>query len=70
MLDAVSLHEIPGRAARSGQGPAPWPQVYGRWLAPWRLIAAKPRVIEPDYPRPDVGSYMLFVGPDAVVPPR
>jgi SAM-dependent methyltransferase len=41
------------------------PEVYGRWLAPWRLVAAKPRVIEPDYPRPDVGSYMLFVGPDA-----
>ena len=41
------------------------PEVYGRWLSPWRLVAAKPRVIEPDYPRPDVGSYMLFVGPDA-----
>jgi SAM-dependent methyltransferase len=40
------------------------PEVYGRWLSPWRLVAAKPRVIEPDYPRPDVGSYMLFVGPD------
>lgn len=41
------------------------PEVYGRWLAPWRFVAAKPRVIEPDYPRPDVGSYMLFVGPEA-----
>jgi len=41
------------------------PEVYGRWLSQWRLVAAKPRVIEPDYPRPDVGSYMLFVGPDA-----
>jgi SAM-dependent methyltransferase len=41
------------------------PEVYGQWLAPWRFVAAKPRVIEPDYPRPDVGSYMLFVGPDA-----
>jgi SAM-dependent methyltransferase len=39
------------------------PEVYGAWLAPWRLVAAKPRVIEPGYPRPDVGSYMLFVGP-------
>ena len=41
------------------------PEVYGRWLSPWRLVAAKPRIIEPDYPRPDVGTYMLFVGPDA-----
>jgi SAM-dependent methyltransferase len=41
------------------------PEIYNRWLSPWRLVAAKPRVIEPDYPRPDVGSYMLFVGPDA-----
>ena len=41
------------------------PEVYGRWLSGWRLVAAKPRVIEPDYPRPDVGSYMLFVGPEA-----
>jgi SAM-dependent methyltransferase len=49
------------------------PEVYSRWLAPWRFVAAKPRVIEPDYPRPDVGSYMLFVGPEADwegVPPR
>jgi SAM-dependent methyltransferase len=37
---------------------------YERWLAPWRLVATKPRVIEPDYPRPDVGTYMLFAGPD------
>ena len=41
------------------------PEVYSRWLAPWRFVAAKPRVIEPDYPRPDVGSYMLFVGPES-----
>ena len=39
------------------------PEVYTRWLAPWRFVAAKPRVIDPGYPRPDVGSYMLFVGP-------
>src|SRR6476659_6852065 len=41
------------------------PEVYGRWLAPWRLVAARPRVIEPGYPRPDVGTYLLFVGPDS-----
>jgi SAM-dependent methyltransferase len=41
------------------------PEVYGQWLAPWRLVAAKPRVIEPGYPRPDVGTYMLFVGPES-----
>ena len=41
------------------------PEVYARWLAPWRLVAARPRVIEPDYPRPDVGTYMLFVGPSS-----
>jgi SAM-dependent methyltransferase len=44
------------------------PEEYSRWLSPWRLVAAKPRVIEPDYPRPDVGSYMLFVGPDSSYP--
>ena len=41
------------------------PEVYGRWLSPWRFVAAKPRVIEPGYARPDVGSYMLFVGPES-----
>lgn len=41
------------------------PEVYGRWLAPWRLVAARPRVIEPGYPRPDVGTYLLFVGPES-----
>jgi SAM-dependent methyltransferase len=41
------------------------PEVYGAWLSPWRFVAAKPRVIEPGYPRPDVGSYMLFVGPES-----
>jgi SAM-dependent methyltransferase len=49
------------------------PEVYARWLAPWRLVAARPRVIEPDYPRPDVGTYLLFVGPESTwagVPPR
>ena len=33
---------------------------YESWLAPWRLVATKPRTIEPDYPRADVGTYMLF----------
>jgi len=36
---------------------------YQSWLAPWRLVATRRRVIEPDYPRPDVGTYMLFAGP-------
>ena len=33
---------------------------YEKWFAPWRLVATKPRTIEPDYPRADVGTYMLF----------
>ena len=36
---------------------------YQAWLDPWKLVATKRRSIEPDYPRPDVGTYMLFVGP-------
>lgn len=36
---------------------------YQSWLAPWRLVATRRRVIEPGYPRPDVGTYMLFAGP-------
>jgi SAM-dependent methyltransferase len=36
---------------------------YESWLAPWRLVATKPRTIEPDYPRVDVGTYMLFAAP-------
>jgi SAM-dependent methyltransferase len=36
---------------------------YQEWLAPWRLVASKRRTIEPGYPRPDVGTYMLFSGP-------
>lgn len=39
---------------------------YERWLAPWKLIATRRRAIEPDYPRPDVGTYMLFAGPACV----
>jgi SAM-dependent methyltransferase len=36
---------------------------YEAWLAPWKLVATKRRRIEPDYPRADVGTYMLFAGP-------
>ena len=36
---------------------------YEGWFAPWRLVATTRRSIEPDYPRPDVGTYMLFAGP-------
>ena len=36
---------------------------YAEWLAPWTLVATRARVIEPGYPRPDVGTYMLFAGP-------
>ena len=38
---------------------------YETWLAPWKLVAARRRSIEPDYPRLDVGTYMLFAGPDS-----
>jgi SAM-dependent methyltransferase len=38
---------------------------YAGWLAPWRLVATRQREIEPGYPRPDVGTYMLFAGPGA-----
>lgn len=41
------------------------PERYAEWLAPWTLVATRPRVIEPGYPRPDVGAYMLFAGPQA-----
>jgi SAM-dependent methyltransferase len=37
--------------------------VYAAWLAPWTLVTTRPREIEPGYPRPDVGTYMLFAGP-------
>jgi SAM-dependent methyltransferase len=36
---------------------------YETWLAPWTLVATRKRIIEPDYPRPDVGTYMLFRAP-------
>jgi SAM-dependent methyltransferase len=36
---------------------------YQEWLDPWKLVATRRRSIEPDYPRADVGTYMLFAGP-------
>jgi SAM-dependent methyltransferase len=36
---------------------------YEAWLAPWKLVATRPRTIEPGYPRADVGTYMFFAGP-------
>ena len=44
---------------------------YETWLAPWKLVATRRRSIEPGYPRPDVGTYMLFAGPASgqVTPP-
>jgi hypothetical protein len=38
---------------------------YEAWLAPWKLVATRRRLIEPGYPRADVGTYMLFAGPAA-----
>ena len=69
----ASRAAVPHMIGRGGGSIVLIASIYGRGLSPWRLVAAKPRVIEPDYPRPDVGSYMLFVGPDADwtgVPPR
>lgn len=40
-------------------------EMYAEWLAPWTLLATRPREIEPGYPRADVGTYMLFAGPAA-----
>ena len=33
---------------------------YEQLMAPMRLVETSPRRIEPTYPRPDVGTYMLF----------
>ena len=33
---------------------------YVEWMRPWTLTLSFPRRIEPGYPRPDVGTYMLF----------
>ena len=40
-------------------------KTYEAWLAPWKLVATRRRLIEPGYPRADVGTYMLFAGPAA-----
>jgi SAM-dependent methyltransferase len=39
-------------------------KTYEAWLAPWKLVSRRRRTIEPGYPRPDVGTYMLFAGPN------
>jgi len=35
-------------------------ETYARLFSPLRLLESAPRVIEPTYPRPDVGTYLLF----------
>jgi ubiquinone/menaquinone biosynthesis C-methylase UbiE len=35
-------------------------ETYGDWMKPFEPILRFPRQIEPDYPRPNVGTYMLF----------
>lgn len=35
---------------------------YATRLAPYTLVATAPRVIEPGYPRSDVGTFMFFTG--------
>jgi SAM-dependent methyltransferase len=42
---------------------------YEALFSPYRLVATSPRRVEPTYPRPDVGTYMLFVAPLARVSP-
>ena len=37
---------------------------YSRWLAPYGLVTDYPRVVEPEFDRPDVGTFMLFAHPD------
>lgn len=36
---------------------------YRSWMAPFELLDTSPRLIEPGYPRSDVGSYLLFCAP-------
>ncbi len=36
------------------------PETYAGLFSPLRLLASEPRVVEPTYPRADVGSYLLF----------
>jgi SAM-dependent methyltransferase len=40
-------------------------RTYEAWLSPWKLVETRRRTIEPGYPRADVGTYMLFAGPDS-----
>ena len=40
-------------------------ETYQHWLMPWKLLATRRRSIEPGYPRADVGTYMLFGGPES-----
>ena len=35
---------------------------YAARLSPFTLVATAPRIIEPGYPRPDVGTFMFFKG--------
>lgn len=51
----------PGRAdlGYTRGRPVAW---YAERLSPYQLIATAPRLIEPGYPRTDVGTYMLFAG--------
>jgi len=36
---------------------------YREWMRPFELVLQRAREIEPGYPRPDVGTYMLFEAP-------
>ncbi len=38
---------------------------YREWMRPFEPVLEFPREIEPGYPRRDVGTYMLFVDPEA-----
>lgn len=44
-------------------------ETYQNWLMPWKLLATRRRSIEPGYPRADVGTYMLFGGPESAAAP-
>jgi hypothetical protein len=37
---------------------------YAEVFSPLELVTTRPRVIEPTYPRADVGTYMLFARPN------
>jgi hypothetical protein len=38
-------------------------QTYAAWMRPFELELSFPRQVEPDYPRSNVGSFMLFASP-------